>query len=95
LVALKMWLNSEPTEIVPRLEGFITGICRVVWTVRAKDFAARTPFESVSQAVNVATPGVVGVPVIVPLEFRDKPTGSKPLKRDHEDGARPPVAFNV
>jgi hypothetical protein len=63
--------------------------------VRKKDFAARTPFESVSKAVNVETPGVVGIPVIVPLELRDKPTGSEPLKSDHVDGARPPVAFKV
>ena len=39
-----------------------------------------TPLESVTSAVKVYVPAVVGVPVIAPVEgFSDRPEGSEPL----------------
>ena len=81
-MALKEWVNGEPTRMLVRVAGFMTGIWRVAKTVMTKVLAAMRPFESVSWAMKVATLGVVGVPVMVPSELRERPVGRAPLKRD-------------
>ena len=41
------------------------------------------PELSLTRAVKVDVPGVVGVPLIVPFEANDKPAGSAPDAIDH------------
>ena len=52
-------------------------------------------FASVTVTVNVLDPGVVGVPVIAPLDDIDNPRGSDPAGTLKEYGPVPPVAATV
>lgn len=59
-------------------------------------FVADAPALSVTLAVKLLVPEVVGVPVIAPVELlRDNPAGSVPDESDHVSGAVPPVAAKV
>ena len=46
-------------------------------------------FPTVTTKIEV--PGVVGVPLINPAEFRERPRGRLPLESDHCEGAAPPA----
>jgi hypothetical protein len=51
--------------------------------------------ESVTLAVKVYAPAVVGVPEIAPLPASVRPGGKDPLATDHAYGGLPPVAARV
>ena len=53
------------------------------------------PVASVTVTVNELDPGVVGVPVIAPLDDIDNPAGSEPAVTLKEYGPVPPVAATV
>jgi len=48
-------------------------------TFRVKPFFAEAPPLSVTVAVKLEDPVVVGVPVIAPVEFSESPAGKDPL----------------
>ena len=50
---------------------------------------------SVTCAVKVDAPGVVGVPAIAPFDASDRPAGRLPVVTDHVYGPVPPVADSV
>ena len=57
---------------------------------------AAVPVESTTWAVKLNVPGVVGVPVIAPVDgFRIKPPGSEPLTIENVYGGIPPVATSA
>src|SRR5437763_13829717 len=56
---------------------------------------AKTPRASVTRAVNVKLPVVVGEPLSTPAALRARPGGIVPAGCDHRSGAVPPLAARV
>ena len=50
---------------------------------------------SSTSTVKFEFPGLVGVPLITPVEARLRPAGKEPAETDQEYGAAPPLAANV
>ena len=82
-----MPLGSDDVVIVGGIGAGLMTICSA--------FVSDRLFASVTLAVKLEVPAVVGVPVIVPVLERDKPAGSVPALTDHVSGAVPPVAESV
>ena len=60
----------------------------VIWMLRVADW----PAVSVTRAVNVDVPAVVGVPAIAPFDARLSPAGGEPADTLHVYGGVPPAA---
>ena len=49
------------------------------------------PAKFLTVTTKIEVPAVVGVPLINPAEFRERPRGRLPLESDHCQGAAPPA----
>lgn len=75
---------------------FVLTIGRATAMLKALVAVAGGVAESVTRTVKLEVPAApLGVPVIVPFEFRVKPLGTVPLARDHVYGVVPPLAVSV
>src|SRR5579859_3467710 len=95
-LAVSVWLNADATVMLLS-DGSV--IVTPQPTVRFSDCGLLTngvALLSVAVTENVATPGIVGVPEITPVEaFNVKPLGSDPEVIDHVYGLIPPTALRV
>jgi hypothetical protein len=80
----------EGNDVVVMLGGIGAGLIVICKAREADRFV-----ESVTFAVKLYAPAVVGVPEITPLPASNTPGGSDPLGIDHAYGAVPPVAARV
>lgn len=92
-VAVSVWLYATLTVSAGRLAVVIV---TAALTTMDKAFVAVAPTLSVTLAVKLDVPDVVGVPVIAPVEATmESPAGRLPEEIDHERGEVPPVEARV
>ncbi len=91
--AVSAWLYATPAVSAGRLAVVIVS---PETTVIDKAWVAVAPTLSVTLAVKLEVPEVVGVPVMAPVEAtRDSPAGRLPEASAHVRGAVPPAAAMV